>query len=338
MKIVVLAGGLSKERDVSLSSGSKVANALLDNGHEVCLVDLFLGVETLEDLFVEKNSGKKFTYTVPDKEPDLEELKRKYKTEKPIGKNVLETCKLADLVFIALHGSSGEDGKLQALLELKGIKFTGSSSVGCTLAMDKDLSKKLMIADNVKTAQWTTLKNGEEIKFSKINYPCVVKPCCNGSSMGVTIVETKEELRKAIEEAFKYEDKIIIEEYISGREFSVGILDNKTLPAIEIIANEGFYDYKNKYQAGLVKEICPANIDEELAKEMSKVALKVHKILHLGYYSRIDFRVDNKGDIYCLEANTLPGMTPTSLLPQEALSAGINYEKLCEMICLNTIK
>ena len=337
MKIVVLAGGLSKERDVSLSSGSKVANALLDNGHEVCLVDLFLGVEILENVFVDKNNEKRFTYEVPDKEPDLEELKSKYNTKKQIGKNVIEVCKLADLVFIALHGSCGEDGKLQALFELEGIKYTGTSSVGCTLAMDKDLSKKLMVADNIKTAKWILLNKGEEINLDEVNLPCVVKPCCNGSSMGVSTVETKEELDNAINKAFKYEDKIIIEEYIYGREFSVGVLDNKTLPPIEIIVNKGFYDYKNKYQAGLVQEICPANIEEDLAKKMSTVALKVHKSLHLGYYSRIDFRVDNNGNIYCLEANTLPGMTPTSLLPQEALSAGISYEKLCEMICLSAI-
>lgn len=333
MKIVVLAGGLSKERDVSLSSGSKVANTLLDNGHDVCLIDLFLGVETLENVFIDKNNGKKFTYEVTDKEPDLEGLKCKYNTEKHIGKNVLEVCKMADLVFVALHGSCGEDGKLQALFELEGIKFTGTSSVGCALAMDKELSKKLMVADNIKTARWVSLKRNEDINLEKISFPCVVKPCSNGSSMGVSIVETNEDVKDAIEMAFKYEDKILVEEYISGREFSVGVLDNNALPAIEIITNEGFYDYKNKYQAGLVEEICPANIEEDLEKEMSKLALKVHKALHLGYYSRIDFRVDNKGNIYCLEANTLPGMTPTSLLPQEAQAAGISYENLCEMIC-----
>ena len=232
----------------------------------------------------------------------------------------------------------GEDGKLQALFELEGIKYTGTSSVGCTLAMDKELSKKLMLADNIKTAKWVSLNKNEEINLEKIKFPCVVKPCSNGSSIGVSIVRTNEELKEAIRIAFKYEDKILVEEYISGREFSVGILDNKALPAIEIVAKEGFYDYKNKYQAGLVDEICPANIDENLEKELSEIALKVHKILHLGYYSRIDFIVDKNYGIYCLEANTLPGMTPTSLLPQEALSVGISYEELCEKICLNAKK
>jgi len=201
--------------------------------------------------------------------------------------------------------------------------------------MDKGLTKSILMNTNVKTAK-SVLFNVNNDDLNKIcnelgTQNIVVKPCSCGSSAGVTIVRTKEELENAIQFARKYGENLLIEEYIEGREFSVGILEGECLPPIEIIPKQGFYDYKNKYQAGLTEEICPANLSEEETKEIGEAALEVHTALKLEDYSRIDFMYDGK-KFHCLEANTLPGMTPTSLLPQEALAVGITYEQLCNKI------
>jgi D-alanine-D-alanine ligase len=336
MKIVVLAGGLSPERDVSLSSGSLIANALLENGHQVLLWDVFKKIElkdSYEDLFYKSSQGQRFSYTVPENEPDLEAIKREYGNwDALIGENVDKICKYADLVFIALHGSIGENGQLQALFDILGIKYTGTGYFGSFLAMNKDVSKRMMVANDIKTPEWIVINCSEENIPAAIEYPCVVKPSNCGSSIGVTIVNNDSEFHKALDFARAYADTVLIEEYIAGREFSVGILGDEALPVIEIIPKTGFYDYKNKYQAGLTEEICPARLSPQLTERIQEIALRVHKVLKLGYYSRIDFIMDNNNEFYCLEANTLPGMTPTSLLPQEALAIGISYNELCERI------
>ncbi|MCL1859398.1 MAG: D-alanine--D-alanine ligase [Oscillospiraceae bacterium] len=343
MKIVVIAGGLSPERDVSLSSGSLIANALIDVGYKVCLIDLYAGVETknFDEIFFDLKSGKRYSYAVPQHEPDLEQLKKEVDNKGSlIGKNVIELCKNADLAFLALHGDIGENGKLQAVFDVYGILYTGTGYIGSLIAMDKDLAKKLMIQNNILTPEWEIINitqtpagvAGTPFQKGAVDFPCVIKPCSCGSSVGVSIVKNKEEYIAALEYAKKYEEKILIEKMIEGREFSVGILDNKALPAIEIIPNEDFYDYKHKYQPGITKEVCPAELCDKIACKMQDIALKVHKILRLGSYSRIDFMVDKNNNIYCLEANTLPGMTPTSLLPQEANAAGISYNGLCDKI------
>ncbi|MDR0287865.1 MAG: D-alanine--D-alanine ligase, partial [Clostridiales bacterium] len=326
MKIVVLAGGLSPERDVSMSSGSLIANALMENGHSVCLLDLFTGTGgTPEKLFIDKISIKMYSYIIPAKEPDLDAMVTIFGNQQ-IGKNVINTCNAADLVFIALHGGIGENGKLQAVFDTFNIKYTGTGYIGSALAMDKDLSKQLMVQNQILTPQWL-IENTQSENFIQtvetLGFPCVIKPCSCGSSIGVSLVKNIDELIPAITSVKKYENTILIEKCISGREFSVGILGGEALPVIEINPGEGFYDYRNKYQAGLTKEICPAPISDELTCKIKEIALKVHKILRLGSYSRIDFIMDENEDFYCLEANTLPGMTPTSLLPQEALAMGI---------------
>jgi len=343
MKIVVLAGGLSPERDVSLSSGSLIANALIENGHDVLLVDLYLGIESdVHQLgFLNKQSKKRYHYEVPSTEPDLEKLRKETGNgENLIGKNVIEICKSVDLVFISLHGSIGENGQLQAIFDAFGIRYTGTGYIGSLLAMDKDISKKLMRANQIKTPNWKLydVENPSSCDFSEISYPCVVKPCSCGSSAGVTIVENPIQLQEAIDYAKVYENTILIEEKIEGREFSVGILDGVALPVIEIIPKTGFYDYKNKYQSGMTEEVCPANISRTIAQQMQSIALSVHRILRLGFYSRIDFIVSDENDIYCLEANTLPGMTPTSLLPKEAEAMGISYNELCERIARSAMR
>ena len=239
---------------------------------------------------------------------------------------------MADAVFIALHGAMGENGQLQATLDSYGIKYTGSGYVGSLLAMDKDISKKMFIGAGVNTPEWMYISakqvNIDEIE-QRIGYPCVVKPCCCGSSVGISIPENRAELENALKEAEKYEDSILIEKKISGREFTVGILDGEVLPAVEIIPTEGFYDYKNKYQAGKTVELCPAPIDDDLMSILAEQTKLAFDALRLSGYSRFDYIVDKDGKPWCLEANTLPGMTPTSLLPQMAAAVGISYGKLC---------
>ena len=335
MKIIVLAGGLSPERDVSLSSGSLIANALIENGHEVMLLDLFLGRDNEEILPVYRNrsSEYRFNYIVPEQEPDLTAIRSSVVSDSDyIGNGVIELCRDADMVFMGLHGSAGENGQLQAVFDMYGINYTGTGYTGSLLAMDKDISKKLMRENGILTAGWQYINLNAQNDFSKIKYPCVVKPCSCGSSVGVSIVENRDQLNSAVGYAKKYEEYVIIEDKIEGREFSVGILNGKALPVIEIKPLCGFYDYKNKYQKGLTEEICPANISEKISKLLQNKALAVHNTLRLGFYSRIDFILDDNDDAYCLEANTLPGMTPTSLLPQEALAAGISYNELCDII------
>lgn len=342
MKVIVLAGGLSPERDVSLTSGSLIANSLIKSGYDVMLLDLYLGINSKDFIPEYRNSktNNYYSYKVLSNEPDLEKLQQEaYSTNKNslIGEGVIDLCINADIVFLALHGSIGENGKLQALFDIYGIKYTGTGYEGSLLAMNKNLSKEIMQQNNIITAKWTKISLNDNINYNEIKFPCVVKPCGCGSSIGVSIVQTQKELKNALKYAKKYENDIIIEEKITGREFSVGIFENQPLPPIEIIPKNGFYDYKNKYQADCTIEECPAKIDKILEQNLKEVALQVHKILHLGAYSRIDFIVDKNNKAYCLEANTLPGMTPTSLLPQEANAIGINYDELCKKIILSSL-
>ena len=326
MNIVVLAGGLSMERDVSLASGSLIANALRDAGEHAVLVDLYYGIEK-EKMNFDGVSGR-YEYKIPELAPDLDALiAGNGGRENPVGENVIEFCKMADVAFLALHGGVGENGKLQALLEMNGVRFTGSSSVGCMLSMDKIISKELVAREGIPTAEWLTNKDNRDELKSLI--PCFVKPADNGSSVGVTKVVSEKELNDALDEAEKFSDNVLVEKQVVGREFSVGILDGKALPPIEIIASGDFYNYKVKYQAGLAREICPAPLSEELTHKLQGYAERAHRILRLGAYSRIDFILDEGGEFFFLEANALPGMTPTSLLPQEASASGMSYTELC---------
>ena len=330
IKIVVLAGGLSDERDVSLTSGSLVANTLMENGHEVCFLDLYVGVDNFNSTLFQKN--KKIKFQVNKEKPDLKALMAANNNRNDyIGPNVITTCKEADIVFICLHGSVGENGKLQALFDLYNIKYTGSNYLGSAIAMDKSLAKHILESHDILVPKGWVLRNGD-LNIENASFPLVVKPSSNGSSIGVFIVNNIEELKKALEKAYCYDNVILVEEFVSGREFSVGIMNDLVLPPIEIKPKSGFYDYENKYQAGLTEEICPANISKDEEELLKKATINVFKALQLNAYARIDFIMDNFGKIYCLEANTLPGMTPTSLLPQEALAMGISYSELCEKI------
>ncbi len=335
MKIIVLAGGLSPERDVSLASAALIANALIENGHDVMLLDLYLGENNpaIEPVYRNSSSAYRFSYAVPEHEPDLAAIAASANNGGClIGRGVMELCKAADAVFLGLHGSVGENGQLQAAFDLHGVRYTGTGYIGSLLAMDKDVTKRLLRENHILTADWTYVNLNESLELGAVAYPCVVKPCSCGSSVGVSIVENEAQLLDAINGAKKYEDHVLLEKKIEGREFSVGILDGEALPVIEIRPLSGFYDYKNKYQEGLTEEICPADISEDVRELLQSSAKAVHKALRLGFYSRVDFILDRDNNAFCLEANTLPGMTPTSLLPQEALAAGISYGALCERI------
>ena len=336
MRIVVLAGGLSTERDVSISSGILVASALREKGHEVVLLDVFTGYEQnicdIDALFKQNYS---FTdkANVGETVSDFSEVRenRLDKSGRFIGTNVIEICSEADITFLALHGGEGENGQLQATLDLLGIKYTGTGYLGSALAMNKGLTKSVFVQNKINTPAGEIFKSAEEAKSWSI-FPCVVKPCSGGSSVGIAKAENEEEFLAAVKDAFRYENEIVVEQFVKGREFSVGLLGGKALPPIEIIPKSGFYDYAAKYQVGATVEICPADIDEQTDKKLRDAAVAAYNALHLDSYARVDFLVDENGEPFCLEANTLPGMTPTSLLPQEAAVEGLNYADLCEKI------
>lgn len=342
MKVVVLAGGTSTERDVSLVSGSKVYSALKKKGHDAILLDVYLGYEgDTAGIFERDTDWAAQVGAVSEKSPDLETIKamRPDGAKKFFGPNVLKICEQADAVFMALHGANGEDGKIQACFELMGIPYTGTDFVSAAMSMDKGITKDIFYANKIPTPVGILVAEGERAdKEPSCGFPCIVKATCGGSSVGVTVARDLEGYKAALQEAFRYDPEAVVEQYIEGREFSVGVMDGKALPIIEIAPKTGFYDYKNKYQAGSTVETCPAELSAEKTAEMQKVAEDVFRALRLKHYARMDFMMDQKGKIYCLEANTLPGMTPTSLLPQEAAAIGISYEDLCEMILQQALK
>ncbi|MBQ8507555.1 MAG: D-alanine--D-alanine ligase [Clostridia bacterium] len=338
MKIVVLCGGLSMERNVSITSGTLICKALRALGHQAVLVDMFFGLEDIDTPIgqIFDKLPEVVDAHVGSEAPDLEEVKkqRKWVSRSKIGKGVLELCQMADVVFLGLHGACGEDGRIQATLDLLGVPYTGSGCLGSAIAMDKDLTKQIVAPLGVLTPAWKTLTYTEAdipAIIAETKIPAVVKLVDSGSSIGVSIAHSVEELESALRANVGVE-RVIIEQYVKGREIDVGVLDGKALPSIEIIPKQGFYDYVNKYQAGATVEICPTPIDPAIEKKLGEAALTVHNALGLKGYSRSDYIVDEKGDVYFLEINTLPGMTPTSLMPQEAAAAGIDYNTLCQMI------
>ena len=334
MNIVVLAGGLSPERDVSLSSGVMIANALLDRGHRVLLADLFMGIADLPKDPLEAFASNRHypAYSVPETAPDLDALFRTRKSglSDSIGNGIVEACRAADVTFLALHGGIGENGSLQSFFDLNDIKYTGSPSFGCALAMNKWVTKQLFNGNGIRTPHGILLH--QEDPIPEFSLPCVVKPCCGGSSIGISIPRTRDEFLSAVKDAFRYEPTVLVEEYISGRELTCGILGGQTLPPTEIIPHNGFYDYAHKYQPGWTEEITPASISAEETGQVQEMTRKAFNALNLSVYGRADFILDSQGLLYCIEVNTLPGMTPTSLLPQGAAESGIDYPSLCEKI------
>lgn len=347
MKIIVLAGGLSTERDVSLSSSAGICRTLLEKGHDAFLLDVFMGFpydkDKLEEVFTLPGHGLDIVNSISTEEPDLEAIKasRPDQSDCFLGPNVIELCRMADITFLGLHGGEGENGKLQATFDLLGIKYTGPDSLGCAVAMDKGLTKQIFLQAGVDTPNGVCIhknKNKKSLEDLGLSLPVVVKPCCGGSSIGVYIVHTTEEYEAALQNSFRYEDEVVIEEYIKGREFACGVIDGEALPPIEIIPKTGFFDYANKYQAGATEEVCPANISEEISERMKALTVRAFHALKLNVYSRADFLLDENDNLYCLEVNTLPGMTAASLLPKEAKAVGIEYGDLCELIIKKSLE
>ena len=336
MKIAVLAGGLSPERDVSLVSGGLIAAALRRKGHRVALADIYLGVKNADDLDALFTESDSFSWEIGDREPDLDSLKAgSGNGDALVGENIIELCRAADVVFIGLHGGMGENGQVQALLDCYGIRYTGTGYIGSLLAMDKEISKKMLRQAGVPVPDGITATGQTEVSVieKKVGYPCVIKPCSCGSSVGVSIAENRDELVSGLTAAFEYESRVIVEKKVSGREMTVGILCGSPLPPVEIVPKQGFYDYKNKYQDGMTDEICPPDITDEEWMRLSETAVQAAVALRIDVmtYCRADFILTGNGPV-CLEVNTLPGMTPLSLLPREAKAVGIDYDELCQII------
>ncbi|MFR3834621.1 MAG: D-alanine--D-alanine ligase [Eubacterium sp.] len=340
MNIVVLCGGNSTEREVSINSGYNVCGALREKGHNAILLDAFFGNK---DLSIFEKSEKE--YDVIAERDHIRSLSSKVKEEEKsrksfFGENVLGICAKADIVFLALHGKNGEDGKCQATLDLHGIKYTGSGALASAIGMDKAVTKQIFIAKGVPTAKSVWIKKGEDTSLEAygMKAPVVVKACNGGSSVGVVLVKEASEYDSAVEECFKYDNQILVEDFIEGREFSIGVVDGMAYPIVEIIPNEGWYDYENKYKEGATTHVCPAKLDEELTKKMQKVAEGACAAIGCEAYSRADVMMDKDGNMFCLEVNTLPGMTATSLIPDEARAIGIDYPTLCDNLINISLK
>ena len=338
MKIVVLAAGTSTEREVSIVSGTEVCKALR---HQAILVDVFFGKEGADpatafdgdyDVDVEAAYISSFNAQVKDAVASGREF---------FGPGVIELCKAADVVFMALHGANGEDGRVQAYFDLCGIPYTGTGYLSSAMAMDKGVTKAMFQMRGVPTPGGKAMKKKDRVEPPQelgLDFPVVVKTCCGGSSIGVYIVDNQADYTKALDGAFTYENEVVVEEFVEGTEYTVAVVDGKAYPVVQIVPVQGFYDYENKYKPGAVKETCPAPISEELTRRLQEYAVEGYHALEMESYGRLDFIVTKDEKIYCLEANTLPGMTPTSLIPQEAAVLGMDYPTLCEELIRVSMK
>ena len=326
LRIAVLMGGASAERNVSFSSGIRIYDALVSRGHDVSAVDPAVGVMSQSQLNDLRHKG------IGSAPPTLEELAGLNQGRIIHDFAELAEVKGADVVFLALHGGQGEDGTVQAMLDMAGVTYTGSGHLASALAMDKDLSKTLFRAAGVQTADWLMAPQPAGLVEQSLGFPVVVKPSKQGSTVGLSIVDRPDQLGPAVTEAFRYDDEVMIERFVPGRELTVGVLGEDALPAGEIKPKKGIYDYEAKYTPGMAVEEFPANLSQDVTKKLQEQSLRAFRALKLTGYARIDFRLDERGDCYCLEANTLPGMTPLSLFPQGAAAAGIDFGEMCERI------
>ena len=341
LDIIVLAGGLSPERQVSLVSGQGICRALRSLGHRAVLVDMFLGLESWEgawkDIF-DAPDGLCTQEEITAQAPDLPAVRASRQDRSPslFGPGVLEVCRHADAVFLGLHGECGEDGRVQAAFDLLGIPYTGSGHLGSGMAMNKAVTKQVMECAGIPTLPWRELTyTAEDIPrlTKELPLPAAVKAINGGSSLGLALPDTREELELALREMLDYGGHVIVERKIRGRDLTVGVLGEEYLPAVEMISQNGsYFDYAAKYQSGQSLEICPAPITPDQQKTIGELALKLHRALGLRAYSRTDFILDQEGRAWCLEINTLPGMTPGSLLPKEAAAIGLSYPELCQRI------
>ena len=330
MKIAVLFGGTSEERDVSIASAAQVIPVLRGLGHEVVAVDTAAGRLGPPE---ERKLLESRVAPAPPSDQNMALLRSGALTNPATSIDPTEI----DVVFLALHGGAGEDGRIQAMLDLAGLRYTGSNHIASAAAMDKDLSKRLFRAAGVPTADWLMTPVAVEEVTRTLGLPVVVKPNKQGSTVGLTVVREAAALGAALQLAQRYDDEVMIEKFIAGREFTVGVLDGMALPVGEIIAPGEVFDYQSKYQVGGAREVFPADISPAEALILQKYALAAHRALKLGAYSRVDFRRDAAGGFWCLEVNSLPGMTATSLLPQAARAAGIDFPTLLARICAGAV-
>ncbi len=326
MKITVMMGGTSAERDVSLASGVRIVQALRSRGHTVTPMDPAIGVLS-EPAFEELTHG-----AMKREPPTLAQLRKLERKELSPVLSTLPAVREADVVFIGLHGGHGEDGTVQAMLDAAHVRYTGSGHLASALAMDKDLSKTLFRSAGVTTADWLMAPTTAEQVEAVMGWPVIVKPSKQGSTVGLTKVTAPDRLDAAVREALLYDDEVMIERFIPGRELTVGILGDQALPVGEIIPKHELYDYECKYTAGMAREEFPAKLTKSQQSAVQAQARRAFRALKLGGYARIDFRMTDDGTFYCLEANTLPGMTELSLIPQAAVAAGISFPDLCERI------
>jgi D-alanine-D-alanine ligase len=327
MRIAVLFGGTSAERDVSIASGAQVVAALRSRGHEVIAIDPAVGRIRPAD---EAKALRPGVAPAPPDQALLGSLRivdlRSVLHDPAVGR--------IDCVFIAMHGSFGEDGTLQALLDTTGIPYTGSGMRGSAIAMDKDISKRLFQHAGVPTPRWIMAPVTADDVCREVGYPAVVKPSKQGSTVGLSIVREPDQLDAAVREAYRFDDEVMIERFVPGRELTVPILGDTALPVGEILSKKEIFDYEAKYQPGLAEEIFPAQLAAEVSDLVQRLAVTAHRALKLGGYSRVDFRLDPQGGLWCLEANTAPGMTAASLFPKGAAAAGIPFAQVCERICM----
>ena len=323
IKIALILGGTSPERKVSKSTALSIYKALKTLGYETVLVDPAYGENQPEDInafFDEK---------------DFTEISNENYV-KALNMKLFDSV---DLAFLALHGKWGEDGTLQSLLELKGIKYTGSKVLSSAITMDKTMSKILFQHYGIRTPKWVTV-NCKNYKLSplvfeiktEIKFPCVIKPNDQGSTVGLTICENESSVDEAVKLALQFSDKALIEEFIKGRELTVGIVGDQVFPVLEIKPKHDIYDYECKYTPGMSEYEVPAKISDELSDKLKKTSLDAFKALSCEGYARVDFILDENSVDYCLEVNTLPGMTSTSLVPKVAKAAGISFEELIDRI------
>jgi len=337
MKVLVLMGGISLERDVSLASGAAITSALKKNGHEVIAIDSAEGSRYLEE------SVKRIAVDIKTSPPNIAQLAH-YDRLQNLKLANLEDLSKVDAVFLAFHGGAGEDGTIQALLDLTGRKYTGSGMLASALAMNKAISKRLFERDSIPTPDWMLIRkhdyDDDLLESVKDDFPppVIVKPNDQGSTVGLTLVESMEDYRKAMDAAFEVSKEALVESYIEGRELTAAVLDGEPLPIVEILPKNKLYDYECKYTEGKCAYECPANIPLATTLRIQELGIKAFNALNCKGYARVDFRMDKKGDLYCLEVNTLPGMTKTSLVPKAAKAAGIQFEELIERILKLALK
>ena len=340
MRVVVLLGGESEERDVSLASGCQVAEALRQAGHDVVALDPVGGALALSD---EAKILAEGVGILPPSEITGGGASVSGAASAPSGAPTgtalsnQEEVVSADVVFLALHGGMGEDGTLQALLDLGGVTYAGSGMLGSGLAMDKDVTKRILRDAGVPTPDWLVNPTAQEA-VERLGLPLIAKPVAGGSSVRLYLLDdaaqVKETIRLEVVRASESGEAsdMMYEAFVAGREFTVGILGEEALPVGEIVSEHALFDYECKYQLGMADEIFPAEIPDTLARTLQERALEVHLLLRLRDFSRVDFMVDEEGEAWCLEANTLPGMTANSLLPKAARAAGITFPELCDRI------